>query len=125
MRLEQALDALESEFPDDRTVRAWTAEERARIALAAGRLGDADRLYRTALAVAGVRGDPAEIVERAVDRAWALIWWSADTATGVGRLVHRIHEGWVKGDIARDMAAAEEVIKGMSICPMASRSASQ
>jgi tetratricopeptide (TPR) repeat protein len=83
VRLEQALVALESEYPDDRTVRAWSAEERARIALTAGRLADADRLYRKALVVAGVRGDPAEIVERAVDRAWALTWWSADTAAAV------------------------------------------
>ncbi len=34
----------------------------------------------------------------------------ADSATGVGRLVHRIHEGWINGEIARDMAAAEEVV---------------
>jgi tetratricopeptide (TPR) repeat protein len=30
-----------------------------------------------------VRGDPAEIIERAVDRAWAMTWWSADTAAAV------------------------------------------
>lgn len=79
----QALEALESAFPGDRTVRAWTAEERARIALVDGRLQDADRLFQEALATAGVRGDAVEIIERAVDRAWALVWWSGDTATAV------------------------------------------
>ena len=79
----QALEALERAFPDDRTVRAWAAEERARIALVDGRLKEADRLFREAQTVAGARGDAVEIIERAVDRAWALVWWSADTATAV------------------------------------------
>ena len=79
----QALEALENAFPGDRTVRAWVAEERARIALVDGRLEEADRWFRQALTVAEVRGDGAEIIERAVDRAWALVWWSADTATAV------------------------------------------
>ena len=77
----QALEALERAFPGDRTVRAWATEERARIALVDGRLSEADRLLQEALIVAGVRGDPVEIIERAVDRAWALVWWSADTTT--------------------------------------------
>jgi tetratricopeptide (TPR) repeat protein len=79
----EALEALERAFPGDRTVRAWAAEERARIALVDGRLEEADRLFQQALTVAGVRGDAVEIIERAVDRAWALVWWSADTATAV------------------------------------------
>jgi len=81
--VEVSLVDLESEFPDDRTVRAWVAEERARLALVDGRPGEADARYREALAVAAVRGDPAEIIERAVDRAWAMTWWSADTAAAV------------------------------------------
>lgn len=81
--VEVALVDLESAFPDDRTVRAWAAEESARVALVEGRLGEADARYREALAVAAVRGDPAEIIERAVDRAWAMTWWSADTAAAV------------------------------------------
>ncbi len=81
--VEAALADLESAFPDDRTVRAWAAEESARIALVEGRLTDADAHYREALAVAAVRGDRAEIIERAVDRAWAMTWWSADTAAAV------------------------------------------
>ncbi len=81
--VEAALVDLESAFPDDRTVRAWAAEESARIALVDGRLADADAHYREALAVAAVRGDRAEIIERAVDRAWAMTWWSADTAAAV------------------------------------------
>ena len=79
--VERSLIGLESRFRGDRTVRAWVAEERARLALVDGRLGEADARYREALAVAAVRGDPAEIIERAVDRAWALVWWSADTMT--------------------------------------------
>ena len=81
--VEVSLVDLESAFPDDRTVRAWVAEERARLALVDGRPGEADARYREALAVAAVRGDPAEIIERAVDRAWAMTWWSADTAAAV------------------------------------------
>ncbi len=81
--VEQALEDLRSAFPDDRTVRAWVAEERARIALVDGRLEQADAHYREALAIAVVRGDPAEIIERSVDRAWAMAWWSADTAAAV------------------------------------------
>ena len=81
--VEVALADLESAFPDDRTVRAWVAEESARVALVEGRLGEADTHYREALAVAAVRGDQAEIIERAVDRAWAMTWWSADTAAAV------------------------------------------
>jgi tetratricopeptide (TPR) repeat protein len=81
--VEAALLDLEAAFPDDRTVRAWVAEERARLALADGRPGDADARYREALAVAAVRGDPAEIIERSVDRAWAMVWWSADTVAAV------------------------------------------
>ncbi len=81
--VEAALEKLRSAFPDDRTVRAWVAEERARIALVDGRLREADARYREALAIAAVRGDPAEIIERTVDRAWAMIWWSADTTAAV------------------------------------------
>jgi tetratricopeptide (TPR) repeat protein len=81
--VEVALTDLESAFPDDRTVRAWAAEEWARLALVDGRPGEADARFREAQAVAAVRGDPAEIIERAVDRAWALTWWSADTAAAV------------------------------------------
>ena len=81
--VEVSLVDLESAFPDDRTVRAWVAEERARLALVDGRPGEADARYREALAVAAVRGDPAEIIERAVDRAWAMTWWSADTLAAV------------------------------------------
>lgn len=33
-----------------------------------------------------------------------------EAATGVGRLVHRIHEGWVTGEIERSMIAAEDVL---------------
>lgn len=80
---DEALDDLRAAFPDDRTVRAWVAEERARIALVDGRLEQADARYREALAIAAVRGDPAEIIERSVDRAWAMTWWSADTAAAV------------------------------------------
>ena len=81
--VDSAIGDLESAFPDDRTVRAWVAEERARLALVDGRPADADARYREALAVAAVRGDPAEIIERAVDRAWAMTWWSADTAAAI------------------------------------------
>ena len=81
--VDAAIVDLEAAFPDDRTVRAWVAEERARLALVDGRPGEADARYREALAVAAVRGDPAEIIERAVDRAWAMTWWSADTAAAV------------------------------------------
>jgi tetratricopeptide (TPR) repeat protein len=81
--VDSAIVDLESAFPEDRTVRAWVAEERARLALVDGRPADADARYREALAVAAVRGDPSEIIERAVDRAWALTWWSADTATAI------------------------------------------
>ncbi|MGW8283443.1 MAG: tetratricopeptide repeat protein, partial [Gemmatimonadota bacterium] len=81
--VDEALENLRSAFPDDRTVRAWVAEERARIALVDGRLEQADARYREALAIAAVRGDPAEVIERSVDRAWAMTWWSADTAAAV------------------------------------------
>jgi tetratricopeptide (TPR) repeat protein len=81
--VERSLAELDEAFPDDRTVRAWTAEERARIALVDGRLRAAERLYREALEVAAVRGDPVEIVERAVDLGWALTWWRADTTAAV------------------------------------------
>ncbi len=81
--VERALDRLEQAFPGDLTVRAWVSEERARIALVGGRLQLADRHFVDALAHASVRGDPAEIIERTVDRAWALVWWSADTVTAI------------------------------------------
>jgi len=75
-----ALDRLEATFSGDRTVRAWSAEERARIALAGGRVAEADAFFAEALAVARSRGDPAEILERTIDRAWATAWWASDTA---------------------------------------------
>jgi len=89
----QALDELDRAFAGDRTVRAWTAEERARVALVDGRLAAADRLFQEALAVAAVRGDAVEIIERCVDRAWARVWWSADTLTAVALVdsVTRVH----------------------------------
>lgn len=91
--VERALARLEQSFPGDLTVRAWVAEERARIALVGGRLQAADRHFVDALAHASVRGDPVEIIERTVDRAWALVWWSADTATAIALVdsVKRFH----------------------------------
>ena len=91
--VERALARLERSFPGDLTVRAWVAEERARIALVGGRLRAADRHFVDALAHASARGDPSEIIERTVDRAWALIWWSADTATAIALVdsVTRVH----------------------------------
>ncbi len=80
---ERAFEQLASRFPQDRTVRAWAAEEGARLALVAGRIRDADRLLRRALAIASERGAGSEIVERALDRAWAMTWWSADTAAAI------------------------------------------
>jgi tetratricopeptide (TPR) repeat protein len=79
----RSLARLSEAFPDDRTVRAWVSEERARIALVDGRLRQADARFVDALAEAFAREDPVEIVERTVDRAWALVWWSADTATAL------------------------------------------
>jgi len=81
-----ALGRLEAGFPGDLTVRAWTAEERARIALVGGRLPEADAHFAEALAAARTRGDPAEILERTIDRAWATAWWTADTARAVARV---------------------------------------
>lgn len=78
-----ALERLEKSFPGDLTVRAWAAEERARLALVAGRPADADADFAEALAAAVERGSPAEILERTVDRAWALAWWGRDTARAV------------------------------------------
>jgi tetratricopeptide (TPR) repeat protein len=80
---ERALADLEEAFPGDRTVRAWASEERARIALVDGRLQRADGHFADALTQASARGDPVEIIERTVDRAWALVWWSADTVTAL------------------------------------------
>lgn len=34
----------------------------------------------------------------------------SDTATGIGRLVHRIHEAWINAEIDRDLSAAEDVV---------------
>jgi tetratricopeptide (TPR) repeat protein len=81
--VERSLARLLEAFPDDRTVRAWVSEERARIALVDGRLRQADAHFVDALAEAFAREDPAEIIERTVDRAWALVWWSADTAAAL------------------------------------------
>ncbi len=78
-----ALGRLEAGFPGDLTVRAWTAEERARIALTRGRVAEADDRFAEALAAARTRGDPAEILERTIDRAWAAAWAAADTARAI------------------------------------------
>lgn len=87
-----ALDRLEAAFPADLTVRAWVAEERARIALTRGRGSEADGHFARALSAARERGDPSEILERTIDRAWATVWWAADTARALAGVEAAVEE---------------------------------
>ena len=55
----------------------------------------------------------AELVE--CPRRWfltrvLLAGQATSAASGIGRLVHRVHEAWVNAEIRRDMAAAQETV---------------